>query len=72
MVPPIYIFLAKSPIVEKFDVSSLKESISGAAPLDGELAVKVKERIGFELVRQGMQNIIGGGIIDSTADYVLA
>lgn len=41
-------------MIEKFDVSSLKESISGAAPLGRELATKVKERIGFELVRQGM------------------
>ena len=58
LVPPIYVILAKSSIIERFDVSSLKESVSGAAPLDGELATKVRQRMGFELVRQGMQNIL--------------
>ncbi|EDV28567.1 putative 4-coumarate--CoA ligase 3 [Trichoplax sp. H2] len=53
LVPPIYILLTKSPVIENFDLSSMKESISGAAPLDAKTSVAVKQRLGLELVRQG-------------------
>jgi 4-coumarate--CoA ligase len=33
LVPPIVLGFAKHPAVEKFDISSLKVLISGAAPL---------------------------------------
>jgi len=33
LVPPIVLFLAKHPVVAKFDLSKLKEIFSGAAPL---------------------------------------
>ncbi|RDD41526.1 4-coumarate--CoA ligase [Trichoplax sp. H2] len=47
LVPPIYVLLSKSPMVKKFDLSALKESISGAAPLDAETSSTVNQRIGF-------------------------
>ncbi len=45
LVPPILVFLGKHPLVEKYDLSSLKELGSGAAPLTEELATAVSERI---------------------------
>lgn len=35
-VPPIVVFLAKAPIVEKFDLSSIIAVWCGAAPLSSE------------------------------------
>jgi len=50
--PPIAVALAKHPLVDDFDVSSLKVVFSGAAPLDGALGAAVANRLGC-LVRQG-------------------
>jgi len=44
--PPIAVALAKHPIVEQFDLSSIKVVFSGAAPLDGALARAVADRLG--------------------------
>lgn len=54
LVPPLVSFLAKHPLVDKFDLSSLKAISSGAAPLSRDLEVKVAERIpNLERVAQG-------------------
>lgn len=37
-VPAIILFLSKSPLVDKYDLSSLKELCCGAAPLAKEVA----------------------------------
>lgn len=50
-VPPIVLALAKHPIVDKFDLSSLKQVFSGAAPLGAELAQEAAARIGCEVVQ---------------------
>ncbi|WP_127784081.1 AMP-binding protein [Rhodococcus sp. X156] len=50
--PPVAVALAKHPMVEEHDTSSIKVVFSGAAPLDAELGHKVAERLGCE-VRQG-------------------
>ena len=50
--PPIAVALAKHPLVDEFDLSSVDVVFSGAAPLDGELAATVARRIGCR-VRQG-------------------
>jgi acyl-CoA synthetase (AMP-forming)/AMP-acid ligase II len=47
--PPIVLHLAKSPIVEKYNLSSLKMITSGAAPLSKELIFAVYERLGTEV-----------------------
>jgi acyl-CoA synthetase (AMP-forming)/AMP-acid ligase II len=52
VVPPILVALAKHPIVDQYDLSSLIRLTSGAAPLGQELAAAVADRIGCE-VRQG-------------------
>jgi len=52
LVPPILVGLAKHPVVEKYDLSSLRWIMSGAAPLGRELAVATSKRLGC-LVFQG-------------------
>lgn len=52
VVPPIVLGLVKSPLVEKYDLSSLELIFSGAAPLDSELAAACEKRLGCK-VRQG-------------------
>jgi acyl-CoA synthetase (AMP-forming)/AMP-acid ligase II len=52
IVPPIALALAKHPAVEGRDLSSLRVTMSGAAPLGAELAGQVSERIG-SVVMQG-------------------
>ncbi|XP_023295305.2 4-coumarate--CoA ligase 1 [Lucilia cuprina] len=53
MVPPLMVFLAKHPIVEKYDLSSLMVLLCGAAPLSKETEDQIKERIGVPIIRQG-------------------
>lgn len=50
--PPIAVALAKHPIVDQYDLSSVKVVFSGAAPLDGALASAVANRLGC-IVTQG-------------------
>lgn len=47
--PPVVLQLAKSPIVDEFDLSSLKTLNSGAAPLSKELIHQVHDRIGTKV-----------------------
>ena len=53
LVPPLALFLAKHPMVDSFDVSSIKGIFSGAAPLGGEIVTAIKQRLKIEAVRQG-------------------
>ncbi|HEX6351196.1 MAG TPA: AMP-binding protein, partial [Candidatus Dormibacteraeota bacterium] len=52
LAPPIVLALAKHPLVEKYDLSSVKVVFSGAAPLDAETAELCGKRIGCR-VSQG-------------------
>jgi len=52
IVPPIVLQLAKNPVIEKYDLSSLKIIFSGAAPLGEELSRACIKRIGCS-IRQG-------------------
>ena len=45
-VPPMVLGLAKHPLVEAHDLSSLESIMSGAAPLGGELAEEAARRVG--------------------------
>jgi acyl-CoA synthetase (AMP-forming)/AMP-acid ligase II len=49
LVPPIVVLLAKSPVVDNYDLSSITRAFSGAAPLDAETAETVSRRIGCRL-----------------------
>ncbi|MDO0913996.1 4-coumarate--CoA ligase family protein [Streptomyces sp. DT2A-34] len=50
--PPIVLALAKHPLVEQYDLSSLKYIVSAAAPLDAKLAVACSQRLGLPPVGQ--------------------
>lgn len=50
--PPILVALAKHPMVDQYDLSSLEVIFSGAAPLAEDLALAVEKRLGTN-VRQG-------------------
>lgn len=50
-VPPMVLALAKHPLVESYDLSSLDLVFSGAAPLGALLAREAAERIGCDVVQ---------------------
>lgn len=52
LAPPIVVALAKHPLVEKYDLSSVTNIFSGAAPLDAATAKTAGDRIGCS-VSQG-------------------
>ncbi len=51
VVPPIVLAMAKHPLVDQYDMSSLRSVFSGAAPLSAELAGEASARIGCEVVQ---------------------
>ena len=51
LVPPIVLALAKHPVVDGYDLSSVKQIFSGAAPLSGELSSAVTARLGCEVAQ---------------------
>jgi 4-coumarate--CoA ligase len=51
VVPPVVLALAKHPIVEQYDLSSIIQIFSGAAPLGAELAAEASARVGCEVVQ---------------------
>eukprot|EP00457_Paulinella_chromatophora_P002563 gb/GEZN01002568.1/.p1 GENE.gb/GEZN01002568.1/~~gb/GEZN01002568.1/.p1 ORF type:complete len:650 (-),score=89.23 gb/GEZN01002568.1/:490-2415(-) len=54
LVPPLLILLAKSPLVDQYDLSSIHTIISGAAPLTSEVAKQVVKRLPkLKHLRQG-------------------
>ncbi|KAF5282545.1 hypothetical protein FQA39_LY04952 [Lamprigera yunnana] len=52
VVPAIMIFLMKSPLVDKYDLTSLMEIVCGAACLSKEVFTLVKKRLNVKYVRQ--------------------
>lgn len=57
-VPPIVLGLAKTPLLDQYDVSSLRKIFSGAAPLGAELAEEAARRVGCPVVQgYGMTEI---------------
>lgn len=49
--PPVAVALAKHPIVDNYDLSSLKVMMSGAAPLDDELGKAVAKRLDLHMLQ---------------------
>jgi acyl-CoA synthetase (AMP-forming)/AMP-acid ligase II len=49
--PPIVLALAKHPLVDNYDLSSLQSVFSGAAPLDASLERACAERLGCEVMQ---------------------
>lgn len=53
LVPPIVLALAKNPVVEKYDLSSVRMLMSGAAPLGKDLEASFQARIPQAVIGQG-------------------
>ncbi|XP_011687177.1 PREDICTED: 4-coumarate--CoA ligase 1-like [Wasmannia auropunctata] len=53
LAPPILTFLAKHPLVDRYDFRSVRELICGAAPLSKDVAAAVIARLGVKCVRNG-------------------
>jgi 4-coumarate--CoA ligase len=53
LVPPIILLLAKHPVIDNYDLSSLRLVMCGAAPLGAELSQQVKKRLTTLIVKQG-------------------
>ena len=51
IVPPVAVALAKHPLVDKYNTSTLRAVLSGAAPLDEDLGHAVADRIGCPVVQ---------------------
>jgi acyl-CoA synthetase (AMP-forming)/AMP-acid ligase II len=51
LVPPILLALAKHPLVANYDLSSIIEILSGAAPLSAELGDAVAERLNCNVIQ---------------------
>jgi 4-coumarate--CoA ligase len=51
VVPPIVLALARHPMVDDYDLSSVRTVLSGAAPLSPELAAEAAARIGAPVVQ---------------------
>lgn len=52
IVPPLMLFLAKHPMVDSYDLSCIREIMSGAAPLGGDLVESARSRLKCD-IRQG-------------------
>ncbi|WP_347956367.1 AMP-binding protein [Gordonia aichiensis] len=49
--PPVAVALAKHPIIDEYDLSSLHTMLSGAAPLDEELGQAVAKRLNLHMLQ---------------------
>ncbi len=49
--PPMVVALAKHPLVDNYDLSTLRNIFSGAAPLSAELAIECGNRLDCEVVQ---------------------
>ena len=68
LVPPILLGIAKSPVLENYDLSSVKMIVSAAAPLSKEVENEVFERIGSQVKQAwGMSELSPLGTF--TSDY---
>ncbi|KAE9279719.1 hypothetical protein PR003_g28157, partial [Phytophthora rubi] len=66
VVPPIVQFLAKHPLVDKFDLSAINRLGSGAAPLGHELVQAIRSRFGVPVLQSyGMTELAGTATLSS-------
>jgi len=49
--PPVAVALSKHPLVADYDLSSVHTTLSGAAPLDGELGTRLGQRLGCRVLQ---------------------
>lgn len=63
IVPTIAVLLARSPLVDQYDLSSLRSIVSGGAALDPRIAQLVRERIGCDIAQ-------GYGMTESMVSFM--
>ena len=51
IVPPLALFLAKEPMVENYNLRSVKTLVSGAAPLGPEITSHVEDKLGVDFIQ---------------------
>ena len=49
--PPVCLGLSLTPLLDEYDVGSLRFLLSGAAPLSGELQTRLAERLGCDVIQ---------------------
>ena len=64
LAPPIVIMLSKRPETSRYDLSSITDILSGAAPLSKELQNEVTKKLGCEIIQGwGMTEVTCGGTL---------
>ncbi|GAB2264955.1 4-coumarate--CoA ligase 3 [Dionaea muscipula] len=63
VVPPIVLALAKNPVVENYDLTSIRVVLSGAAPLGKELESTLRSRVPRAVLGQGYGMTEAGPVI---------
>ena len=58
IVPPLALFLLKSPLVDKYDLSTLKDIGCGAAPLGKEMSEAIIAKFNLRRFNQGLSKRI--------------
>ena len=59
LVPPVSVLLAKSGLIQKYDLSCVKAVVNGAAPLPAEVSEDLKRQLGGNVqMKQGKLFII--------------
>ncbi|KAK2997387.1 hypothetical protein RJ639_025459 [Escallonia herrerae] len=69
VVPPLVLALAKNPLVDKFDLSSIRMVMSGAAPLGKELEEALRSRIPQATLGQGYGMTEAGPVLSLSAAF---
>jgi acyl-CoA synthetase (AMP-forming)/AMP-acid ligase II len=68
LVPPIVLALARHPIVDRYDLSSLRCIATGAAPLGAEVERECAERLGVPVLKQFGMTETSGLVSTTPAD----
>lgn len=68
VVPPVLVMMNKRPETAKYDLSSVRQILCGAAPLSRELQIATTKRFGME-VKQGwgMTELVSGALLQLNA-----
>lgn len=69
-VPPLIVWLIKTPLTDKYDISSLKEVSCGAAPLSSEMEEALKKKTFVRVINQGYgMTETTGGVVYALGEY---
>ncbi|KAH6830435.1 4-coumarate:CoA ligase 3 [Perilla frutescens var. hirtella] len=69
VVPPLVLALAKNPMVDNFDLSSIRMVLSGAAPLGKELEVALLSRLPQAIFGQGYGMTEAGPVLSMSPSF---